>query len=141
VSIHENYQTANIQVLASIPSDSLHSDTIVSISRQAKDDLLIWACWLSSDHKWLPIAIGREMYIPPFRHKEFVSDAAGLCEMADWAGSPGWGNIELKEDGTIIFVDQSNSRGRHTLFVTRKTRRMSDSGRKLQHHEGSEYIL
>jgi hypothetical protein len=53
----------------------------VSVSRQAKDDLLIWACWFSSDHKWLPIS--REMYVPPIWYKEFFSDAADLCETAD----------------------------------------------------------
>jgi hypothetical protein len=37
---------------------------------------------------------------------EFVSDAAGLCKTVDLAGSPGCGNIGLKEDGKIIFVDQ-----------------------------------
>ena len=83
---------------------------------------------------WLSIAIVREMYIPQFWYKEFVSDAAGLCKMADLAGSPECGTVGLKEDGIIIFVDQSNSSGRHTLFVMRKTRRMSDSGRKLQHY-------
>jgi hypothetical protein len=56
------------------------------------------------------------MYIRPFWHKEFVSEAAGLCETADLAGSPGCGNIRLKEDETIIFVDQSNSSSRHTYL-------------------------
>jgi len=53
----------------------------------------------------------------------------------------GCGNIGLKEDGTIIFVDQSNSSGSHNLFVMQKTRRMSDSGRKSQHYKGPEYLL
>ncbi len=45
------------------------------------------------------------MYVLPIWHKEYVSDAAGLSVMADLAGGPECGNIGLKEEGTVIFVD------------------------------------
>jgi hypothetical protein len=35
--------------------------------------------------------------------KEFVSDAAGLCDTADPASEPGW-NVGFREDGMIIFA-------------------------------------
>ena len=68
------------QCLADIAS-SAKPDTLVTISKEAKDDLSVWAGFLSSDFRWLPI--NKEYHAPPIRAKEFVSDAAGLSDIAD----------------------------------------------------------
>jgi hypothetical protein len=79
-------------------------NTLISISSAAKRDLQVWAGFLSSDFKWLPIP--KEVCAPPIWHKEFVSDAAGLADKADFWKRPGCGNVGFAEDGTIIFANQ-----------------------------------
>jgi hypothetical protein len=89
--------------VATIASDA-PAATVVTVSQQAKNDLQIWAGYLNSDFKWLPIC--RELWTPPIWHKEFVSDAAGLTENAGTDTRPGCGNVGFREDGTIIFANQ-----------------------------------
>jgi hypothetical protein len=87
--------------VATIASDA-PAATVVTVSQQAKKDLQIWAGYLNSDFKWLPIC--RELWTPPIWHKEFVSDAAGLTENAGTDTRPGCGNVGFREDGTIILL-------------------------------------
>jgi hypothetical protein len=89
--------------VSKIPSNAAPL-TPVKISHEAKEDLQIWANFLSSDFKWLPIS--KELSAPPIWRKEFVSDAAGLSESADIRSGPGCGNVGFKEDGTIVFAHQ-----------------------------------
>jgi hypothetical protein len=91
------------QCLAEI-SSSAKPDTKVIISREAKDDLMVWAGFLSSEYRWLPI--NREVHAPPLRFKEFVSDAAGLADNADAWKKPGCGCVGFAEDGTVVFANQ-----------------------------------
>jgi hypothetical protein len=74
------------------------------VTKEAKDDLWVWAGFLQSDFKWLPIP--REMDSPPLRCKEFVSDAAGLAESADPLSGPGCGNVAFCEFGTVIYANR-----------------------------------
>jgi hypothetical protein len=76
----------------------------VTVSREAKDDLLVWAGFLASEFRWLPIK--REVHAPPLRYKEFVSDAAGLSDAKDSWRKPGCGSVGFAEDGTVVFVNQ-----------------------------------
>ncbi len=78
--------------------------SVVNISQEAKNDLRVWAGFLTSEFKWLPIA--KEQTAPPIWHKEFVSDAAGLADKADIWKKPGCGNVGFAEDGTVIFANQ-----------------------------------
>jgi hypothetical protein len=79
-------------------------DTKVNISEQAQKDLLVWAGYLLSEFKWLPIC---PLYTaPPRVCKEFVSDAAGLASTANFGSGPGCGNVGFAEDGAIIFAYQ-----------------------------------
>jgi hypothetical protein len=91
------------QCLADIPSDA-KPDTLIKVTSEAKDDLLVWAGFLSSDFRWLPI--NRELHAPPLRVREFVTDAAGLSDTADAWKKPGCGCVGFAEDGTIIFANQ-----------------------------------
>jgi hypothetical protein len=91
------------QCLAAIPSNA-DPGTRVKISAEAKDDLLVWAGFLSSEFRWLPI--NREVHAPPIRYKEFVMDAAGLSDTADSWKLPGCGCVGFGEDGTVIFANQ-----------------------------------
>ncbi len=76
----------------------------MTVSREVKDDLLVWAGFLASEFRWLPI--NREVYAPPLRYKEFVSDAAGLSDAKDSWKKPGYGCVGFAEDGTVVFVNQ-----------------------------------
>jgi len=78
--------------------------TPIFLSPHAEKDLLVWAGFLLSEHKWLPLA--SPYTEPPLKCKEFVSDAAGLAESADFGSRPGAGNIGFCENGTIIFANQ-----------------------------------
>jgi len=79
-------------------------DTTVRITEAAREDLRIWAGFLCSEYKWLPIG---HMYTePPRVCREFVSDAAGLAMEADPRTRPGCGNVGFCEGGTIIFANQ-----------------------------------
>jgi hypothetical protein len=91
------------QCLANIPSNA-NPDTRVEISAEAKDDLLVWAGFLSSNFRWL--LINREVHAPPIRYKEFVTDAAGLSDPADSWKLPGCGCVGFGEDGTVVFANQ-----------------------------------
>ncbi len=91
------------QCLAEI-SSSAKPDSKVDISREAKDDLMVWAGFLSSEYRWLPI--NREIHAPPLRFKEFVSDAAGLADTADAWKKPGCRCVGFAEDGTVVFANQ-----------------------------------
>lgn len=91
------------QITEGIPPDA-HEDTKVSISCGAKKDLMVWAGFLHSQHKWLPVP--RNIYGPPIWTKEFVSDAAGLPDSASLSSSPGCGNVGFSENGEIIFAHQ-----------------------------------
>jgi hypothetical protein len=91
------------QCLAAIPSNA-DPGTRVEISAEAKDDLLVWAGFLSNEFRWLPI--NREVHAPPIRYKEFVTDAAGLSDTADSWKLPGCGCVGFGEDGTVIFANQ-----------------------------------
>jgi hypothetical protein len=89
--------------LAGIATDT-PGDTLISVSNQAKCDLLVWAGYLCSEYKWLPI--GRCLYAPPLRCREFVSDAAGLPEQISLVNKPGCGNVGFDVNGVIIFAHQ-----------------------------------
>jgi hypothetical protein len=89
--------------LSEILSDA-DPKTVVQISQEARRDLAVWAGFLTSDFKWLPIA--KEQSAPPIWHKEFVSDAAGLADKADIWKKPGCGNVGFAEDGTVVFANQ-----------------------------------
>jgi hypothetical protein len=92
-----------IDLLAGIPSDA-SKELPIKVTKEAKDDLWVWAGFLQSDFKWLPIP--REMDSPPLRCKEFVSDAAGLAESADPLSGPGCGNVAFCEFGTVIYANR-----------------------------------
>jgi len=79
-------------------------NTPIVISAEAKKDLAIWAGFLSCPRKWLPI--GSAFSEPPIRCMEFVSDAAGLADTADFRSRPGAGNVGFSEDGRVIFANQ-----------------------------------
>ena len=66
-------------------------DTTVHISHQAKCDLQVWANFLMSPFKWLPIS--SHLCEPSRWTREFVSDAAGLAAQASWQTRPGCGNV------------------------------------------------
>jgi len=91
------------KTLSGIPSDA-SKDLRLTLSKEARTDLMIWAGFLHSDLKWLPISVLYES--PPLWCREFVSDAAGLPESSDFRTSPGCGNVGFSEDGTIIFAYQ-----------------------------------
>lgn len=91
------------ELVAGIATDA-PGDMLIEISVQAKKDLLIWAGFLCSKFKWLPIE-STDLQ-PPIWCKEFVSDAAGLADTADFRTSPGCGNVGFSEDGQIIFANQ-----------------------------------
>jgi len=93
------------QCLADIAS-SAKPDTPVTITKEAKDDLSVWAGFLSSDFRWLPI--NKEYHAPPIRAKEFVSDAAGLSNITDAWKKPGCGCVGFAEDGTSVCANQSS---------------------------------
>jgi len=97
------YRQPVIECLSGISSDAPEW-TRVKISSQAKDDLKVWAGFLMSDHKWLPI--GPIYHEPPRVCKEFVSDAAGLPDLTSFHTAPGCGNIGFCEKGEIIFANQ-----------------------------------
>jgi hypothetical protein len=97
------YKLSINQCIADIPSDA-EPGTIVKISDNAKKDLLVWAGFLCSPFKWLPIY--RKLHAAPVWHKEFVSDAAGLSEKDDIWKKPGCGCVGFAENGTIIFANQ-----------------------------------
>jgi hypothetical protein len=78
--------------------------TLITVSQEAKKDLLVWAGFLSSDHKWLPL--GSAFTEPPSKCREFVSDAAGLAESASACTKPGAGNVGFCEEGRVIFAHQ-----------------------------------
>jgi hypothetical protein len=90
-------------MLADISSEA-PSDTILMITSDAKKVLFVWAGFLNSDLKWLPICPIDQP--TPVKCKEFVSDAAGLAKEADIRTSPGCGNIGFCENGKIIFANQ-----------------------------------
>jgi len=79
-------------------------NTVVRISEEAQKELLVWAGYLLSEYKWLPIC--PMLAAPPIACKEFVSDAAGLAVTANFGSGPGCGNVGFAEDGTIIFAHQ-----------------------------------
>ncbi len=89
--------------LSNILSDA-SPDTEVTVSQEAKKDLQIWAGFLSSEFRWLPIA--RENFAPPLWKKELVSDAAGLANIQDSWKKPGCGNVGFADYGTVIFANQ-----------------------------------
>jgi len=95
VHFHENLHTTHQQL------HIFHSQWCPNISAQAKDDLVERAGFLKSKHKWLPFT--KEFFAPLIWHKQFVSDAAGLCDTSDPASEPGW-NVCFREDGMIIFA-------------------------------------
>jgi hypothetical protein len=90
-------------MLAEISSEA-PGDTRLMISEEAKKVLFVWAGFLNSDLKWLPICPIDQP--TPVKCKEFVSDAAGLAKEADIRTSPGCGNIGFCENGKIIFANQ-----------------------------------
>jgi hypothetical protein len=78
--------------------------TIVKVSEQGKKDLLVWAGFLLSDLKWLPIP--HEPTGPPLYRSELYTDAAGLPSMDQCWKGPGCGGIGFSEDGTIALAFQ-----------------------------------
>jgi hypothetical protein len=78
--------------------------TQVKISKDAKEDLRVWANFLMCPLKWLPISAG--ISEPPKWSREFVSDAAGLSDPLDFHKRPGCGNVAFDTDWTIIFAHQ-----------------------------------
>jgi len=78
--------------------------TLITVSQEARADLLVWAGFLSSDYRWLPL--GSAFTEPPMKCREFVSDAAGLAESANSCTEPGAGNVGFCEDGRVIFAHQ-----------------------------------
>jgi hypothetical protein len=83
---------------------SAPATTQVKISKEAKEDLRVWANFLMCPLKWLPISAG--ISEPPKWSREFVSDAAGLSDPLDFHKRPGCGNVAFDTDGTIIFAHQ-----------------------------------
>jgi hypothetical protein len=80
------------------------ANTVIHISQQARRDLLVWAGFLAGDTLWLPISSGYSE--PPRCTLEFVSDAAGLADQADWSTKPGCGHVGFSKEGTVIFANQ-----------------------------------
>jgi hypothetical protein len=99
----KSFKKPVIDMLAGIPSDA-HKDLLLTVTKEAKNDLWVWAGFLESDFKWLPIP--RELDSPPLRCKEFVSDAAGMADTADPSAGPGCGNIAFCEFGTVIYANR-----------------------------------
>jgi hypothetical protein len=91
------------QCLSDITSNA-RPDTPVTVTKEAKDDLSVWAGFLSSEFRWLPIS--KDHHAPPIRAKEFVSDAAGLSDISDAWKKPGCGCVGFAEDGTIVFANR-----------------------------------
>jgi hypothetical protein len=89
------------EVMAGVPTDA-PKDLQLEVPDSARRDLLVWAGFLWSEFKWMPIP--RETHAPPLLCKEFVSDAAGLALEADFSTGPGCGNVGFSEDGIIIFA-------------------------------------
>jgi hypothetical protein len=103
----KNFKGPINEVLAGIPSDA-PKDLSLEVSAQAKKDLQVWAGYLWSEHKWLPIP--RELLAPPLYCKEFVSDAAGLAAEANPATRPGCGNVGFDEEGKSFSLTASHGR-------------------------------
>jgi hypothetical protein len=78
--------------------------TIGKISEQGKKDLMVWAGFLLSDLKWLPIP--QELTCPPLYRKELYMDAAGLPSTDQIWKSLGCGGVGFSEDGTIALAFQ-----------------------------------
>jgi hypothetical protein len=68
------------------------------------DDLRVWAGFLMSSQKWLPICPLKTG--PPLRCTEICSDAAGLAVSENANHGPGCGSVSWNEDGIIIFASQ-----------------------------------
>jgi len=77
---------------------------IIQVSNSAKEELLVWAGFLSSEFKWLPIPSPKTP--PPIRCTSIFSDAAGLAVGDPVINEPGCGSIVLCEEGTIILARQ-----------------------------------
>ena len=86
-----------------IPSDA-DPNTVLTVSPQGKKDLLVWAGFLLSELKWLPIP--RPPTGPPLYRRELYTDAAGLPEMSQLHKGPGCGGVALYETGEIAFAFQ-----------------------------------
>ena len=76
----------------------------IVLSQSAKDDILVWAGFLLSDLKWIPIC--PPIVNPPLRCITLISDAAGLPDINQVYKLPGCGSIGLDENGLIIFARQ-----------------------------------
>ena len=80
------YRQSINECLCGVMSDA-DPNSVISISGDAKNDLMVWAGFLLSEYKWLPIASPYSE--PPLKCCEFVSDAAGLSDSADFKSRPG----------------------------------------------------
>jgi hypothetical protein len=76
--------------MSGVPTNA-PKDLQLDVPDSAKKDLLVWASFLWSEFKWMPIP--RETHAPLLLCKEFVSDAAGLALEADVSTGPGCGNV------------------------------------------------
>jgi len=86
---------------AGIRSDA-DPNTVLTLSAQARKDLLIWAGFLLSDFQWLPVPAPKD---PPCSYrKEIVTDAASLPESQRWRPGIGCGGVGLSETGMISFA-------------------------------------
>jgi hypothetical protein len=74
------------EVMSGVPTDA-PKDLQLEVPDSARRDLLVWAGFLWSEFRWMPIP--REIHAPPLLCKEFVSDAAGLALEADFSTGPG----------------------------------------------------
>jgi len=75
---------------------------IVFLPAEVIADLHIWAGFLNSGLKWLPIC--PKLEAPPIRSVVFCSDAAGCAVDGCSDTGPGCGSVGLDEEGMIIFA-------------------------------------
>jgi hypothetical protein len=77
----------------------------ISLSKQAKRDLGVWAAFLLDEKIWNPIP--PRPCAPTLSHLTFVSDAAGSDENAADGFDKGVGCLGLDENGSVILVHQT----------------------------------
>jgi hypothetical protein len=93
-----------------------------TLSKQAKDDLFVWASCIIDNVNWFPIPVRPSL--PPIQHRVFVSDAAGLPEGKKFTSNEGVGGIGFDEEGCIISAFQVIWQEKFINFIDNKGAKM-----------------
>jgi hypothetical protein len=72
----------------------------VTLSKDARNDLLVWLNFLNHKENWIPIP--REITAPPLASVNYWSDAAGFPDNAVWTSDIGCGVVGTTADGDTI---------------------------------------